>query len=70
MYPYLLNTAHLILIWFLFITPYWCFRFKTPLSNYKVEEGFQSIAIGNRSTTVSNWMAMFRTNSGVLLQHN
>jgi hypothetical protein len=45
------------------------FRFKTPLSNYKVEEGFQSIIIGNRSTTVSTTgMAMFRTNSGVLLQ--
>jgi hypothetical protein len=40
---------------------------KTPLSNYKVEEGFQSIiAIGNRSTTVSTTgMAMFRTNSGI-----
>lgn len=40
---------------------------KTPLSDYKVEEGFQSIiAIGNRSTTVSTTgMAMFRTNSGV-----
>jgi hypothetical protein len=23
--------------------PYWCFSLKTPLSNYKVEEGFQSI---------------------------
>jgi hypothetical protein len=33
----------------LFITPYWCFRFKTPLSNYKVEEGFQSITIGNKA---------------------
>jgi hypothetical protein len=44
---------------------------KTPLSNYKVEEGFQSIiAIGNRSTTSTTGMAMFRTNSGVLLQHN
>ncbi|AWG20419.1 hypothetical protein FFWV33_02180 [Flavobacterium faecale] len=40
---------------------------KTPLSNYKVEEGFQSIiAIGNRSTTVSTTgMAMFKMNSGV-----
>ncbi|CAM3090311.1 hypothetical protein [Flavobacterium frigoris] len=40
---------------------------KTPLSNYKVEEGFQSIiAIGNRSTTVSTTgMAMFRMDSGV-----
>jgi hypothetical protein len=39
---------------------------KTPLSNYKVEEGFQSIiAIGNRSTTISTTgMAMFRMNSG------
>jgi hypothetical protein len=39
---------------------------KTPLSEYKVEEGFQSIiAIGNRSTTVSTTgMAMFRMNSG------
>jgi hypothetical protein len=49
MYPYLLNTAHLILILVLFITPYWCFK-ETPLSNYKVEEGFQSICIiGNRT---------------------
>ncbi|NRS89490.1 hypothetical protein HNQ02_002421 [Flavobacterium sp. 7E] len=40
---------------------------KTPLSNYKVEEGFQSIiAIGNRSTTVSTTgMAMFRMDSGI-----
>ena len=40
---------------------------KTPFSNYKVEEGFQSIiAIGNRSTTVSTTgMAMFKMNSGV-----
>ncbi|MCW2118102.1 hypothetical protein [Flavobacterium sp. 7A] len=40
---------------------------KTPLSNYKVEEGFQSIiAIGNRSTTVSTTgMAMFKMNSGI-----
>ncbi|MFT5964603.1 MAG: hypothetical protein ACI9L6_001348 [Flavobacterium sp.] len=39
---------------------------KTPLGNYKVEEGFQSIiAIGNRSTTLSTTgMAMFRMNSG------
>jgi hypothetical protein len=39
---------------------------KTPLSDYKVEEGLQSIiAIGNRSTTVSTTgMAMFRMNSG------
>jgi hypothetical protein len=66
MYPYLLNTAHLILILVPLHYAYWCFRFKTPLSNYKVEEGFQSIiAIGNRSTTVSTTgMAMFRTNSG------
>jgi hypothetical protein len=26
---------------------------KTPLGDYKVDEGLQSIAIGNRSTTVS-----------------
>ncbi|NHN27393.1 hypothetical protein FIA58_017065 [Flavobacterium jejuense] len=40
---------------------------KTPLSNYKVEEGVQSIiAIGNRSTTISTTgMAMFKMNSGV-----
>lgn len=40
---------------------------KTPLSDYKVEEGFQSIiAIGNRSTTLSTTgMAMFRMDSGV-----
>lgn len=40
---------------------------KTPLSNYKVEEGFQSIiAIGNRSTTVSTTgMAMIRMDSGL-----
>ncbi|SHG13996.1 hypothetical protein SAMN05444396_10531 [Flavobacterium segetis] len=40
---------------------------KTPLGNYKVEEGFQSIiAIGNRSTTVSTTgMAMYKTNSGI-----
>lgn len=39
---------------------------KTPLSDYKVEEGFQSIiAIGNRSTTVSTTgVAMFKMNSG------
>jgi hypothetical protein len=40
---------------------------KTPLSDYKVDAGFQSIiAIGNRSTTVSTTgMAMFKTNSGI-----
>ncbi|MGA9637650.1 hypothetical protein [Flavobacterium sp.] len=40
---------------------------KTPLSNYKVEEGFQSIiAIGNRSTTISTTgMAMFKMDSGL-----
>ncbi|MCK8140772.1 hypothetical protein MW871_02595 [Flavobacterium sp. I-SCBP12n] len=40
---------------------------KTPLGNYKVEEGFQSIiAIGNRSTTVSTTgMAMYKMNSGI-----
>jgi hypothetical protein len=67
MYPYLLNTAHLIIL-FLFITPYWCFGFKTPLSNYKVEEGFQSIAIGNRHYSKYNWNGNVQNNSGVLLQ--
>jgi hypothetical protein len=40
---------------------------KTPLGNYKVEEGFQSIiAIGNRATTLSTTgMAMFKMNSGL-----
>jgi hypothetical protein len=72
MYPYLLNTAHLILIFSSSLRLIGALGLKTPLSNYKVEEGFQSIiAIGNRSTTVSTTgMAMFRTNSGVLLQHN
>ncbi len=40
---------------------------KTPVGDYKVDEGVQSIiAIGNRSTTISTTgMAMFKTNSGV-----
>jgi hypothetical protein len=43
---------------------------KTPLSNYKVEEGF-NCCYWNRSTTVSTTgMAMFRMNSGALLRRN
>jgi hypothetical protein len=44
---------------------------KTPLSNYKVEEGFQSIiAIGNRSTTgTTGWQCSERIQE-FLLQHN
>lgn len=40
---------------------------KTPLGNYKVDEGLQSIiAIGNRSTTVSALgLAMFKMDSGI-----
>lgn len=40
---------------------------KTPLGDYKVDEGLQSIiAIGNRATTVSTTgMAMFKMNSGL-----
>jgi hypothetical protein len=47
MYPYLLNTAHLILILVPLHYIIGALGLKTPLSNYKVEEGFQSIiAIG------------------------
>ena len=40
---------------------------KTPLGDYKVDEGLQSIiAIGNRSTTVSALgLAMFKMDSGI-----
>ena len=40
---------------------------KTPVGNYKVDEGLQSIiAIGNRSTTVSALgLAMFKMDSGI-----
>lgn len=40
---------------------------KTPLGDYKVEEGFQSIiAIGNRSTTISTiGVLMFKMDSGL-----
>jgi hypothetical protein len=39
---------------------------KTPLGDYKVDEGLQSIAIGNRSTTVSALgLTMFKMDSGI-----
>jgi hypothetical protein len=43
------------------------FGLKTPLSDYRADEGLQSIiAIGNRSTTVSgNGLAMFKMDNGV-----
>lgn len=42
---------------------------KTPLGNYKVDEGLQSIiAIGNRATSFNGLaIAQFRTQSGIFL---
>jgi hypothetical protein len=63
----LLNTAHLIIL-FLFITPYWCFGFKTPLVIIKLKKVFNLLLLEIDTTVSTTGMAMFRTNSGVLLQ--